>query len=278
MQQVFLWNQLLFVNTVESSGGGSRTVKSGVKLRLKTRPVGGGLDENARNVILNISTKKERKSSRVKKPHAFWFGVVFRYSPRQEQRSGPAEGAQPTPLTIIFAIPVTLRKEIRIPRRLRKRSFFMGRASRAKGARGERMLRDELRRYGWEDVSREGWKQVRAGQQESDDVVGRPPGFGREIALESKLRKTGFEAIYKLLPKETSQHAVLLEGGDCIVLALNPNTVLESTTHIPISEFQNDYQKVFRSVGKKCREWIGNSQILALKQDRHPWIYVRYRK
>ena len=47
----------------------------------------------------------------------------------------------------------------------------MGSYSRAKGARGERMLRDELRRHGWEDVSREGWKQVKGGQQACDDVI-----------------------------------------------------------------------------------------------------------
>lgn len=140
------------------------------------------------------------------------------------------------------------------------------------------MLRDELRRYGWEDVSREGWKQVRAGQEESDDVVGRPPGFGSAISLESKLRKTGFESIYKLLPNETSQFAVALDAGDCIVMTLNPNTALEAMTHLGISEFDKEHQKVFRSVGKKCRDWIGNSQILALKQDRRPWIFVRYRK
>ncbi len=154
----------------------------------------------------------------------------------------------------------------------------MGRASRSKGARGERMLRDELRRHGWEDVSREGWKQVRNGQEESDDVIGKPPGSQTVVAFENKFYKTGFDKYYTLVDYFQGQVACTFPEGDAILASLDPNDVLEQVVHLPLDEFPVSHRKVLKSLAKKCRDWIGNAQILSLKQNGKPFIYVRYRK
>lgn len=151
-----------------------------------------------------------------------------------------------------------------------------GKASRDKGARSERALRDELIRQGWLDVRRvplSGAVKTSAAYQ--DDVVGTAPN-GKEYRFENKARATGFESIHRILPREGSVHAVMLDNGDCITVALNPNECIEPVTFLALSEFESSYQKVFRSIGNKCIGWAGNAHILSLKQDRLPFIYVRW--
>lgn len=155
----------------------------------------------------------------------------------------------------------------------------MGKKSRDKGARSERQLRDELIRYGWSDVVRvplSGAVKTREAYQ--DDVVGRPPGWGSEIRFENKARATGFESILALLPPSVKTIAFVTDDQDCVVLGLNPTEVLEITHFTPIGHFDPKTQKVLKSVVKKCRDWIGNAQILSMKQDRMPFIYARYRR
>ena len=159
----------------------------------------------------------------------------------------------------------------------------MGRASRSKGARGERMLRDELQRHGWSDVSREGWKQVKGGQEACDDVVGRPPGYGSTISFENKFYKTGFDKYYALvqyflLTSENDSRVCYAVGQELFVVALDPNKVLESASFPDVKTFNPKIQKVMLSLAKKCRDWAGNAQILSLKQNGKPFLYCRYRK
>lgn len=155
----------------------------------------------------------------------------------------------------------------------------MGKASRDKGARSERALRDELTRYGWEGATRvplSGAMKTRVEYQ--SDVTARPPGYGSEVTFENKARATGFDAYYALLPRPESVIAVAFESGESLVVTLNPNIAIEAHTHLDISEFDPKFQKALRSIAKKCREWIGTAMILSMKQDRKPFIYVRYRK
>lgn len=154
-----------------------------------------------------------------------------------------------------------------------------GRHSRNKGARSERQLRDELIRHGWSDVVRVPLSgAVKSRNAYQDDVVGVAPD-GREYRFENKARATGFESIYKVLPRESTVLAVSLGNGELLTLSLNPNlAILPDLQYLCESEFSEDYRKVFNSVAKKCRDWIGNAHILSLKQDRCPFIYVRYRK
>lgn len=154
----------------------------------------------------------------------------------------------------------------------------MGKKSRDKGARSERQLRDELIRQGWQDVRRVPLSgAVKTSLAYQDDVVGTAPD-GKEYRFENKARATGFDPIYKLLPRETSLLAIFLESGELLTLSLDPNLAISSAQYLSISEFDKQYQKVFRSLAKKCRDWIGNAHILSLKQDRCPFIYTRYHR
>lgn len=154
----------------------------------------------------------------------------------------------------------------------------MGKASRDKGARSERALRDELIRQGWTDVRRVPLSgAVKTSLAYQDDVVGFAPD-GKEYRFENKARATGFDKIYNTLHRPGSVHAVFLESGEMIAYSLDPNLVIQDYTYLSISEFDPSYQKIFRSIAKKCRDWIGNAHILSLKQDRAPFIYIRWRK
>lgn len=139
------------------------------------------------------------------------------------------------------------------------------------------MLRDELQRHGWSDVSREGWKQVKGGQGACDDVVGRPPGYGSTIAFENKFYATGFDKYY-VLADRYEELAVAFPEGDALLLSKDPNKALENRTHTALDCYPEDQQKVMKSLVKKCRDWAGNAQILSLKQNSKPFLYVRYRK
>ena len=152
-----------------------------------------------------------------------------------------------------------------------------GRHSRNKGARSERALRDELIRHRWSDVVRvplSGAIKTRA--QYQDDVVGRPPGWGSEVRFENKARATGFDSIYTVLSKNNNQLSVSLESGECLNISLDPTVCVSVTSFNRQDTFDTSTLKVLNQVAKKCRDWIGNAQVLSLKQDRRPFIYVRY--
>ena len=154
----------------------------------------------------------------------------------------------------------------------------MGKASRDKGARVERALRDELTRHGWEGATRvplSGAMKTRVEYQ--SDVTARPPGFVNEVTFECKARAKGFDAIYALLGRQDALYFSVGTGDLCVV-TLDPNRAIESGSFPDITTFPPEQQKVMRSIVKKCRDWIGTAQILALKQDRMPFLYVRYRK
>ena len=154
----------------------------------------------------------------------------------------------------------------------------MAKFSRDKGARSERALRDELIRHGWSDVVRvplSGAIKTRDAYQ--DDVVGRPPGYGSEIRFENKCRATGFEKIYGLLPPSVKSIRFYTEMSELLTISLDPNEILHSEHHTNINEFDPKTQKVLRSIVKKCRDWIGQADVLSLKQDRAPFLYCRYR-
>lgn len=153
-----------------------------------------------------------------------------------------------------------------------------GKASRDKGARSERALRDELIRHGWQNVRRVPLSgAVKTSLAYQDDVVGTAPN-GKEYRFENKARATGFDSYYRLLPREESVQAVYLENGEMLTIALNPNVAVSEVTFISVSEFDAAHQKAFRSIAKKCRDWIGNAEILSFKQDRLQFLYCRYRR
>lgn len=153
-----------------------------------------------------------------------------------------------------------------------------GKASRDKGARSERALRDELLRQGWQDVRRVPLSgAVKTALAYQDDVVGTAPD-GKEYRFENKARATGFDAIYALVPPGVTV-AFHDEKMNVVVMSLDPNAVLEAAKQqsLPfLGVFEAKPQRAMRSVIKKCEDWIGNAHILSLKQDRMPFLFIRY--
>jgi hypothetical protein len=152
-----------------------------------------------------------------------------------------------------------------------------GRHSRNKGSRSERALRDELIRRNWTDVVRvplSGAVKTRDAYQ--DDVVGRPPGWGSEVRFENKARATGFSSIYELLPPSVKFISFVDEQQRCVVMSLDPNEAIRNQFFSPISNFDPKTQKILRQVIRKCENWIGQAQILSLKQDRLPFLFIRF--
>lgn len=153
-----------------------------------------------------------------------------------------------------------------------------GRHSRNKGARSERQLRDELIRQGWTDVARvplSGAVKTKAEYQ--DDVVGTAPN-GKQYRFENKARATGFDSIYSMLGDNLIASRAFTLNGQGFAVSLNIEIALAEEVFFPIDTFAPSDHKVLRSIAKKCADWIGNAQILSLKQDRKPFIYVRHFK
>jgi hypothetical protein len=150
--------------------------------------------------------------------------------------------------------------------------------SRDKGARSERQLRDELRSQGWQDVVRVPLSgAVKSKAEYQDDVVGTAPD-GKLYRFENKARKAGFDKIYGMLGHNPRASRPFTLDGACYSVSLNIEVALSDTTFFPIEEFAPADQKVLRSIAKKCADWIGNADILSLKQDRMPFIYIRCRR
>jgi hypothetical protein len=157
-----------------------------------------------------------------------------------------------------------------------KERWIIGKFSRDKGARMERALRDELTRLGWSDVLRVPLSGAMRGYK--GDVIGTPPGKAESVNFELKARATGFDSIYSILPPSVDRICVSVGSGDLVALSLDVNKCIESATFADITTFAPDRQKILLSVIKKCRDWIGDAQILSLKQDYKPFIYAWYRK
>jgi Holliday junction resolvase len=153
----------------------------------------------------------------------------------------------------------------------------MGAYSRNKGKRVERALVEELKRNGWGEVSREGWKQVRFGSSEAPDVRARPPGWGTAISFECKARAAGFDAFYGLLTK--TKVLRFTDGHTECAVSHDPNEVWEFCGYyVQASEFMCDNEKALYKLLDLKKKWLGNADVLVLKQDRKPFIFIRYSK
>jgi hypothetical protein len=150
-----------------------------------------------------------------------------------------------------------------------------GKASRDKGSRGERQLRDHLREKGWHDVLRVPLSG--ASQGFKGDVVARADGLGQEHSFELKVRAGGFDKIYKLLT-----HAGSLAFCDPLTLrgalvTYDPNALLVAGRHyVKMDCYTDKEQKVMQKILKMREKWLGDASFLVIKQDRHPFIFVRF--
>lgn len=154
----------------------------------------------------------------------------------------------------------------------------VGKFSRSKGKRGERQLVEELRRLGWGEAVREGWKQVRGGQDAAPDVMARPPGWGTAWYFEVKVRAKGFELLYKAVPPTAPFFGFSTDTGKVVIVARDPGQILTAirTSSLPnIADLPQHEQKAAVKL-LRMEEWVGDAQVLAFKQDRQPFLYARY--
>lgn len=151
-----------------------------------------------------------------------------------------------------------------------------GKASRDKGSRGERQLRDLLRERGWHDVLRVPLSG--AAQGFKGDVVARADGLGQEHSFEVKVRAGGFDKVYKLLTHNGPLafcDPITLRGA---FITYEPNELLGNNTrqYVKMDQFTDREQKVMQKILKMREKWLGDASFLVIKQDRHPFIFVRF--
>lgn len=158
-----------------------------------------------------------------------------------------------------------------------------GSKSRRKGKRCEYLLRDEVRKIGYtaNRVPSSG-----ASQGFKGDVTyakGETKG-----TLELKARKDEYNTIYALYDtfKDSSGKLSLAIGeGDLVLVSLTPDldTALSNNfVFKPSRALQEEpgWVKVFsRTLNKlvNLRKLIGESNVLVIKTDRRPFLYISYR-
>jgi hypothetical protein len=153
-----------------------------------------------------------------------------------------------------------------------------GRMSRNKGGRVERLLVAELKKLGWTDVYRiplRGSYQKTTGHCKPD-VIGFAPLVRRNVKFEVKARKDLFKAIYDLIdgrPDDTANIIGYLDPavGIPFTISYSIEALLSGGS---LTLFQND-AKMCKKI-MKTKEWLGESDILALKQDHKPFLFVRF--
>lgn len=137
---------------------------------------------------------------------------------------------------------------------------------------------EELRRLGWGQPVREGWKQVRGGQDAAPDVMATPPGWGTSWYFEVKLRAKGFEKLYEAIPPTTPYFGFSTDTGKVVIACRNPSEITSAikTSSFPnIADLNKEDQKAAIKL-LKMEEWVGDAQVLAVKQDRNCFLYIRY--
>ena len=157
-----------------------------------------------------------------------------------------------------------------------------GKASRDKGSRRERELVAELiDRHQWRDVFRVPLSGAMQGYK--GDVIGRPPGMGTQWVLEAKARKGTFMRVYHLVNKhrifDRGSFSFSTPEGDCVIMSYNPNELIKiASCYIfpPVSAFEDKKDRAVLKYISARREWLGEADLLALKGDREPWLFVRY--
>jgi hypothetical protein len=136
----------------------------------------------------------------------------------------------------------------------------------------------ELKKLGWTDVYR---IPLRGGYQKTTghckpDVIGFCPMARRNIKFEVKARRDMFGSIYGLVdsrPEPKSEIVGYVFPGSGIGFALS-YSVEALILGGSLSLFDNDSKVVKTIVGMK--QWMGESDILAIKRDHKPFLYVRY--
>lgn len=153
--------------------------------------------------------------------------------------------------------------------------------SRRRGKRGEYMLRDFLRSLGWE--------------AERVPTSGAAKGFpgdikaardGKTLLLECKNYSGTFNKIYELYNEhvKTRQDDLLSfvaigEARVCVDVSTSLDAVLEGPTcheFVDRHPLGTKYKRTFQKIGN-MQKLVQECDVLCLKDDRRPWLFVRYR-
>jgi hypothetical protein len=150
-----------------------------------------------------------------------------------------------------------------------------GKFSRDKGSRVERLLVDTLKDLKWDDVFRVPLSGASAGFK-CDVVSSRN---GRIVKFEVKARATGFDRFYRMIPKTGSDIAYVgltLDGKGLIasydVAQVVPGAGEKYLINADATAFP--LKDVRALIKMQCL--LGEAHVLVLKQDRLPFLFVRY--
>jgi len=158
-----------------------------------------------------------------------------------------------------------------------------GHRSRRRGKRGEYLLRDYLRQMGWsaDRVPTSG-----AAQGFKGDVKA-SKGEKQNVLFELKNHSDVFKKIYAFYDAERLKNKDDLaafcypgETRQCISLSTSVEAIFDGPDVYPIFNESHAHYKEFKlTVGKIARmqALLGEAHILVLKDDRKPFLFVRYR-
>lgn len=148
-----------------------------------------------------------------------------------------------------------------------------GKASRGKGKRNEYLLRDYLRELGWtaDRVPSSG-----ASQGFKGDIVASKDG--QKVIFELKARAESFKKIYELLDQYNGLLRIARQDHTCTVSYTLEDTRPMSAFFLE-QELFTEFPRFKRTFGKLwgLEKLLGEAQILVLKDDRRPFIFVAYR-
>lgn len=148
----------------------------------------------------------------------------------------------------------------------------MGRFSRQKGYRVERALVDYLNEEGW-DAKRMPLSGMAKGFK--GDVLA--VKGNKSIRFEVKARASEFKAIYALLDNSGGSLGIY-EDGLVVYASYFLNHAQTSNLWVPTIEVATKSEKRTRRKLRNMYKLLGESDILVLKGDRKPWVFVRYSK
>lgn len=154
--------------------------------------------------------------------------------------------------------------------------------SRNKGRRGEYLVRDHLKACGYDAVR---VPLSGASQGFKGDVIAYIPGK-EELTFEVKLRKNTFQRIYKFydfMTRDKPFRFTPREPDPKLAYAASMSkhpvdliTETDDTTYRLLTEPEmKEHKRAIRQIGK-LRELVKDADILVIKDDHKPLLYIRY--
>lgn len=155
-----------------------------------------------------------------------------------------------------------------------------GKASRDKGRRAEYILRDYFRMLGWyaERVPLSGASPAMKG-----DVIIKKGD--KQYFIECKARKDQFKLMYAMYndyvrTQRDDLLAVCLptEKFLCVQISTSFDGAMTKADHYPMLKSHPMYDKYKKTLQSliKMYNWLGESDVLVIKNDHQPFLFIRY--